>query len=142
MAYDPVLVPTPVAGKAVPYTWFTKLRDSIIAVRTLGSVSPDVYSPAVLTASVNDYAIPSTALTVRLGANAAWNITGIVAPPTGPYHFMMWNRSGFAITLKNQNVGSAAANRFWCVGGVDYVLGLGGGVECWYDVASTLWAVR
>lgn len=139
MAYDPVLVPTPVAGKAVPYTWFTKLRDSIIAVRT----DADVVSPPGLSASVNDWTFTglSTGRTFRLSSTAAWNITGIVAQAANP-SIVLWNRGSFTITLKHQDAASAAANRFFLPGGVDFALTLGKGCQLWYDVASTLWAVR
>jgi hypothetical protein len=94
--------------------------------------------PGQITANQNDYAI-NTAFRVYIFSDAARDITGIVAGIDGQ---LLWvvNFGSFAITLKNNNAGSAAANRILGANSADIVLRAGNGsVLLHYDTASAFW---
>lgn len=97
-----------------------------------------VITPAQLTASVNNYGPTglSTCNVIRLDANSAWNITGLVAQTAGTL-IQLVNVGSNAITLTSESGSSTAANRF--TGGVS--IPAGGGVYIWYDGTSSRWRV-
>lgn len=96
-------------------------------------------SPAQLTASVNDYA-PANAGVLRLTADAAWSITGMVAAVTGTQRTLV-NVGANAITLEHQDAGSAEANRFLCASGADVILAANEMAWTFYDSTTTRWRV-
>ena len=98
-----------------------------------------------LTASQNDYAPANIQTTQQLllDPDAAWSITGIIAPD-GTYRedgkiLIVTNvDAAFDITLNNENAGSAAANRL-ALGGDDITLGPGQSIMLMYDLTSLRW---
>jgi hypothetical protein len=105
-----------------------------------------VISPASIGASQNDYNPTgwATAQVVRLSSSGAFDITGF-APSTVPKLLVSTNAlGGPAITIKTNNAGSAAANRVYTPGGIDYAItGESSGNVCWiwYDAAASRWLV-
>ena len=71
-------------------------------------------------------------------------MTGLIAPAGNfPYRLIyLYNNSHtYSITLKHQNASSAAANRFYLPGSVDYVLSQGSSCLLMYDTAISRWVV-
>jgi hypothetical protein len=103
---------------------------------------PPVATPAQITANQNDY-LPSATSPGgfwRLASDAARDITGIVSVAV-PHSLRIWNVGGFNITLKHQNAGSAAANRFLCTGAADVVLAPDECADLAYDPTTQRWRV-
>jgi hypothetical protein len=99
-----------------------------------------VVSPAQITANTDDYAI-GTGDIFRLNADAARNITGIVAGSSGQ-GIMLINVGSHAITLKHNDAGSAAGNKFLVPSAGDYVLSESGGAAVLiYDATTAAWRV-
>jgi hypothetical protein len=97
-----------------------------------------------LTATQNDYApagIQNTQF-LLLDPDAAWSITGIIAPD-GTYRedgkvLIVCNvDAALSITLNNENAGSAAANRLAL--GADVTLGPGQSTMLIYDLTAARW---
>lgn len=65
----------------------------------------------------------STSTFISVGQSGAgnWKLTGIVAQATGR-RITLYNATGNTLTLRNQNAGSSALNRFVCPGNVDLVM--------------------
>lgn len=79
---------------------------------------------------------------LQLAPSAALSLTGLVAPTgDGWRQKYIHNRSAFAITLKNENAGSTAANRFTGPGAADYVVGAGASVQLLYNPTDDRWTV-
>jgi hypothetical protein len=101
------------------------------------------WSPPQLTANVNDYAptgIHDVEL-LRIGSDAARDITGIVAPSplfNSVRRIRLFNAGSFPITLKHFSASSLAANRFF-FGGVDRVIAPGTATDIMYSVSDALW---
>lgn len=95
-------------------------------------------------ADQNDWTGPSFAGTeavlYRIGGTAARNLTGMVAEGDGQVVCLL-NVEGFDITLKHDDAGSTAANRFYLPNNADLILGTGCAAICWYDPIDTRWAV-
>lgn len=96
-------------------------------------------SPGSLGADQNDWA-PGTGDVIRVTSSVAVNITGIGGPAAGDQHRIV-NIGANTVTLKHQDAGSAAANRFIGIGGADYVLYADDQVGIWYDGASSRWRI-
>lgn len=99
---------------------------------------PKVLRPAQITASQNDYA-PGQCSILFLNSDAAWNITGLVAGTVDGEDRMVVNNGAFDITLKHENVASAAANRFTGQGSADVSLKGGFMARLVYDLTATRW---
>jgi hypothetical protein len=97
-------------------------------------------SPAQLTASVNDWDPGGNQGVLRLSADAAWNITGMLAQPDGTQRLLS-NTSANNITLKNADGASTAANQFMCASGADVVLGQNHMALAVYDGTTARWRV-
>lgn len=99
-------------------------------------------TPAAIGANQNDYAPAGhgTATVERLSASAAYNVTGLSATVSVKVKVLV-NIGTFSITLKNQDAGSTAANRFACPDSVDYVLTGGESVVVWHDATTECWRV-
>jgi hypothetical protein len=100
-----------------------------------------VVSPAEITADQNNYS-PGTGDIFRLTANAARNITGIVAGSSGQAILLINVDTTDAITLKHENASSTAANRLAVPWEGDYVLSAKGGAALLvYDATASRWRV-
>lgn len=95
-------------------------------------------SPASIGANQNDYALGDSggAAVARLTSSGAFNITGLAGGVAGRV-LRIVNIGSNALTLKNEDAGSATANRFAI--GADITLSAGNGVTLWYDNTSTRW---
>lgn len=91
-------------------------------------------SPAQIVANQNDYN-PSGLISARslfINSDAARNITGVLAPDLPGKRITITNVGNFTITLKQNDVGSIAANRFLLKGGVDAALASDSGITLVY----------
>jgi hypothetical protein len=78
---------------------------------------------------------------LQAACTAAWIVTGLKAPTAKFRLVYLMNYSAFTITLKEENVGSLAANRFNLPGSVDYVLNKNAGCLLIYNIASSRWLI-
>jgi len=108
--------------------------------QTMGGMKVSSNAVAQLTANQNDWALSASNSYFFISADAARNVTGIApgATPDGRM-IVLVNVGAFAITLKNANAGSLAANRFNFVGGVDgdLIIAPNGTVTLIYDNVNT-----
>lgn len=95
-----------------------------------------VASPAQITSNQNDYAA-ATGTVNRISSDAARDITGMTAGVTTGHIKFLINVGAFNITLKEDNAGSSAANRF--TQGADVVMTPGDIVICIYDAVVSRW---
>jgi hypothetical protein len=99
-----------------------------------------VTSPSQITANQNNYN-PGSGDIFRLDADAARNITGIVAA-AGGVGIMLINVGSHAITLKHASTDSTDVNRFLVPWAGDYVLAANGGAAVLiYDGTTDRWRV-
>lgn len=106
------------------------------------SVGELTITPTPLSASVNDYSPTghATASVERWSSGVtARNVTGLDAAALP--RPVVANVGSATITLKHESASSAAANRFLCPGGVDYLLGAGNTVELVRDSVSARWRI-
>ncbi len=105
----------------------------------LRAAGASVISPS-LTGSVNDWNPTglSTAHTIRLASDGAYNITGITAQAAGTL-LRIINLSAFTITLKHQSGSSSAGNKINGKGAADIVVVTLDAVNLMYDSGSTAW---
>lgn len=99
---------------------------------------------AALAASQNDYAGPSggnLSPIWRLTPSAAWSVTGITAREGGTFLLIenAETTAGRNITLPNEDVLSAAANRILGPNAASVVIPPGGAAQLFYDATSTRW---
>jgi hypothetical protein len=101
-----------------------------------------VISPASIGAHQNDYnpADLSAATFLRLTSNAAYNITGLAGGSSGRL-ISLHNYGTYALTLKDENASSAAANRFAISDGSDFVLNVDESCILQYDATSSRWRI-
>jgi len=100
-----------------------------------------VVSPAEITANTNNYA-PGNGDIFRLTADAARNITGIVAGSSGQAILLVNVDSTDAITLKHASTDSTDVNRILVPWEGDYVLSAKGGAALLlYDGTTSRWRV-
>ena len=79
--------------------------------------------------TINDWSQPDGSVNWLCGgAVGAVTLTGIVAPPGAGTIMFIQNNSGQTFTLKNNDAGSAAANRFNCPGAGDFTW------QSWSDI--------
>jgi hypothetical protein len=109
-----------------------------------GYLSLAIITPTALAGTVHDYTPASwngARGWVRQDATAASTITGLAAT-VGGHTAALWNISttlANTITLKHENVGSVAANRFHLPNLADYVLSACEGIMMIYDGTSARW---
>ena len=101
-----------------------------------------ILRPTGLTGHVNDYNPTglATAGMLLLTSNGAYNITGILAPAVaadGRELKIVNNNASDALTLKDMDAGSAAANKLGI--GADIELGHEEGATLVYDLTAALW---
>lgn len=102
---------------------------------------PVVFTPGfVLSGTQNNWTTPGLAGAdiVRVQSDAPINVTGITAVSTHLRKLLV-NIGAFDITLKQENIGSLAANRFTLADFGDVVVAANHCVQLWYDVASLRW---
>jgi hypothetical protein len=107
-----------------------------------------VLSPAQITSNQNDYnptgfnsgGAPNGASILRLESDAARDITGLVGGVNGRL-LIVANFGAFTITLKNEDAGSTAANRFLNTGSTDKILTTNTSTMLWYDGTSSRWRI-
>ena len=93
---------------------------------------------AQFTANQNDLAIDTSASFIRMSADAARDLTGIVAGIPAKTIYLT-NIAANAITVKHQDANSAAANRFLSTTGADLVLAQDDLIFCIYDATTQRW---
>lgn len=111
-----------------------------------GSVRPrfNIATGAQITSNQNDYSPAGASICslVRVSSDAARDITGLsvdgFAAVAGDMLTLV-NVGGFAITLRHENAGSSAANRFSLASAADHALSAGSSCILYYDGASTRW---
>lgn len=96
-------------------------------------------SPPLITATQNDFNPTglATATILNLSSNASQDITGLVTNGAGRYQ-ILYNGGAQPIVLKNENAGSAAANRFG-FGGTDLTLAAGTSATILYNSITSRW---
>lgn len=104
------------------------------------AISTPARSPSSLSASQNDYA-PVVARFYRLTASTPVNITGLSISQVDGQECHVWNVGSSTITLKHQDAGSAAANRWLSTTGADVALAANQCAFAVYDSASSRWRV-
>lgn len=109
-----------------------------------GRFSLRALTPAQLTGNVNDYNPEVTATdrasTWRLSSDASRNITGIAGGLNGRLLYLV-NVGANPIVLKNQDAGSADANKIITGTGADVTLAADGVAVLQYDSVTTRWRV-
>jgi len=112
-----------------------KITDSLLEQ----NIQPEV-TAAQLTANVDDYNPPglATAGLLKVSSDAQRNITGMVAQPTNTVLYML-NVGNNRVRIQNEDVSSAAANRFSMITFVN----LDGDelILFWYDGTASRWRV-
>jgi hypothetical protein len=141
-AANAIVPATNAAGTTTQKVTLGSIRDLTHASRhqTGGAdaVTNVVNSPAQITASQNNYALPVADI-VRLDADAARDVTGFVAGTAGQAVLLV-NVGAFAITLKHQSTSSTAANRIISPTAADFELAAeGASVAMFYDGNSSRW---
>ena len=82
------------------------------------------------------------AFIIRISSDAARDITGLGVASTGfELTYYLRNIGAFDITLKHENAGSSATNRFVLPGSSDFVLKPNGAVWAFYDDTLNRWTV-
>lgn len=109
-------------------------------LRTTGALAYGSVPAAPFGANVNDLPNPLTPF-FRVDSAAGTFWSGMVPLPNGDGQLMrIRNISGaFNVTITNQDLSSAAANRFSCTGGVDAVLTPGTMTSFIYDATEQRW---
>ncbi len=97
-------------------------------------------SPTALAAATNDWAPTglAAASTIRASASADYDLTGLTGGADGRI-LLLYNVGAFAITLKDENASSTAANRFAL--NADLGLAADQAVLLQYDSTSSRWRV-
>jgi hypothetical protein len=95
-------------------------------------------TPATLSGSVNNYALPKSY--ERISSTTGVNITGIAAPsPAVARQVVLTNVGNYPITLKYQNSSSSAANRLQTVTKADLPIKAGASALLLYDPVLGYW---
>lgn len=104
----------------------------------------EILSPAQIVANQNDYSPTGLAAAniLRLNSNAVnRQITGL-ATGAADRRMLITNVGSFDITLRHENAGSSAANRFSFSDSKALILGPKKSIELYYDTVSSLWRSR
>ncbi len=89
--------------------------------------------------SANDVALNVASLYVLDTSGAAQTITGIAAGRDGQYVTLVNGDASLAVTISNNSLSSAAANRITTGTGADVSIPTGGSISLVYDTAASLW---
>jgi hypothetical protein len=122
-------------GAVVDGEVLKRVGTAIVSVPAGGA--PVIISPAQITSNQNNYAPTgwSTASHVRLNSDAARDITGVDAAATLVQKKLI-NVGAFNITLKHEDAGSSAANRFLSFTGLALVIQPNDSVDIFIDVTT------
>jgi hypothetical protein len=101
---------------------------------------PHVITPTTLAVNTDDYNLADAQI-ARISASVAVDVTGIADGSGIDRHLWLVNVGTFAITLKNQDVSSAAANRIITGTGADLVMGADAAVHAYYDDITNRWRI-
>lgn len=106
---------------------------------------PVYYTPDdVLNVSgnVDDSPLPGTSvLVVNPTGSGPWNFTGIVAPLVDGFRLVVINKGTEILVLKNEDTGSAAANRLRCPYQQNHLFPPNFAAELQYDLTLARWRV-
>lgn len=108
-----------------------------IGLRNAGSTALPWFTPAALTGNTNDWPNP-LATNARISATGLFDLTGIAGGFDGQ-ELCLVNVGASSITLRNQDAGSAAANRFILAGGTPKILMTDGSIALTYDATTARW---
>lgn len=111
-----------------------------IDAQLVNLIETGVETPAAWTTNIDNFAPASDALTLRVSATSAIDLTGIVSGSIPGRRRRLINIGSNPITLKH-NTTSTAAHQFLCQGAADKSLTAGGTAELWFDDDSTRWRV-
>lgn len=103
-----------------------------------------ILSPSQIVANQNDYSPTdlATANILRINSNAVnRQITGL-ATGAADRRIIITNVGAFDITLRHENAGSSAANRFTFSDSRAIILGPAKSIELYYDTTSSRWRTR
>jgi hypothetical protein len=101
---------------------------------------PHVITPTTLAVNTDDYDLVDAQI-ARISASVAVDVTGIADGSGIDRHLWLVNVGTFPITLKNQDVSSAAANRIITGTGADLVMGADAAVHAYYDDITNRWRI-
>ena len=136
------LTPTPAAGKAIPYDWFTKLLDNTLALKQGDTLIERFRAEQVditTTGTVNDH--NPDGMVVRWNGASQMTVNGVVAHGDGDIRVYENITSGQVLAFTHENAGSTAANRLILPSAQGVYLGEGGTIGLRYDGTSDRWRV-
>lgn len=121
------------------------IKTALVAVCAsvgIGSTLGPAISPPTIEANTHDWNPDGLAgaRVVVVTVEDAYDLTGIVPPYPGA-ELVIINQSTPTLTLKYENAGSAAANRFAIAGEADVVLPIYGVAHLWYASTLSRWVV-
>ena len=83
---------------------------------------------------------PGTVLVKVSGPTAVWSLDGISGGYAGK-HYVLWNASGYTMTVNNESGLAAAADRVLTLVGSSVAIGTNGMALVYYDGASSRWVL-
>ena len=112
-----------VAGTNITLTELNDGANETLEISASGGGSFAVISPGSIGSNQNDWSPTSwsTADLVRITSSVAIDITGVDASATKTVKYLV-NVGSFPVTIKHQDAGSSAANRFLNFTGADIIL--------------------
>lgn len=105
------------------------------------AVGVSIISPPQITANQNDYAPTglATADILRLDSDGDYNLTGLDATGVSKLVKKLINIGANTLTIKSEDAGSSAANRFITIGDLDVGIGPREVVDVFYDSVTARW---
>src|SRR5206468_870775 len=128
------------------HQWSCKGRMKIIdtqghEVLTLGSLHFHEVDFAV-TGNINDADWNSTFMKLLAGGvGAGFNLTGIIPPPVFCPLVIIYNKTGYTMTIKHVNLSSASLHRIWVKSLGDQAVADGGSATLLYDYNDSVWRI-
>lgn len=111
---------------------------AVSEVNISGGLALNVASPTALTGNINNWSIANSTAIARISSDGAYDITGIAATNRANGSILILTNIGsFALTLKNENASSTAANRLAI--GADIGISPARTQILWYDTTSSRW---
>lgn len=101
-----------------------------------------VFDIGAVSVAQNDVAIGAVSVVRMTPLTAARNLNGMVKSADWQRVVIINDSASQAINLNHDNVGSAAANRFYCAGAAAIVLGALGSITVEYDPTAARWRVQ
>jgi hypothetical protein len=134
------------ASNSVSY-YGTRLVEQALPIPPGTLVGDNGITAVTPSGTSNDYDpgdIDNLSLLIADPSGANWTVNGLLAPTAKwrrVYLFNQGGSSGYTITLKNENTGSSAANRFKTPSSSNYVLAPLSGCILIYDTTLSRWIV-